>query len=58
MIGPEDVGGKVFGACFDLLQVKGGKFVRVYPEEARNVRLQGVERRDREGEPERVASGA
>ena len=31
MIGPEDVGGKVFGGCFDLLQVKGGKFVRVYP---------------------------
>ena len=40
MIGPEDVGGKVFGGCFDLLQVKGGKFVRVYPEEARNLRLQ------------------
>ena len=31
MIGPEDVGGKVFKNCFDLLQVKGGKFVRVYP---------------------------
>ena len=31
MIGPEDVGGKVFGGCFDLLQVKGAKFVRVYP---------------------------
>jgi ABC-type branched-subunit amino acid transport system substrate-binding protein len=31
MVGPEDVGGKVFGACFDILQVKSGKFVRVYP---------------------------
>jgi hypothetical protein len=31
MIGPEDVGGKVISPCFDLLQVKGGKFVRVYP---------------------------
>ena len=31
MIGPEDVGGKVASPCFDILQVKGGKFVRVYP---------------------------
>ncbi|HZP30891.1 MAG TPA: ABC transporter substrate-binding protein [Acidimicrobiia bacterium] len=31
IIGPLDVGGKVFGTCFALLQVKGGKFVRVYP---------------------------
>jgi hypothetical protein len=31
ILGPTDVGGKVFGTCFALLQVKGGKFVRVYP---------------------------
>ncbi len=31
MTGPNDVGGKVFSGCFALLQVKGGKFVRVYP---------------------------
>ena len=31
MTGPNDVGGKVFSGCFSLLQVKGGKFVRVYP---------------------------
>ncbi len=31
IIGTQDIGGKVFGTCFALLQVKGGKFVRVYP---------------------------
>jgi hypothetical protein len=31
ILGPTDVGSKVFGTCFALLQVKGGKFVRVYP---------------------------
>jgi ABC-type branched-subunit amino acid transport system substrate-binding protein len=34
MVGPEDVGGKVISPCFDILQVKGGKFVRVYPKKA------------------------
>ena len=31
LIGTQDTGGKAFGTCFALLQVKGGKFVRVYP---------------------------
>jgi hypothetical protein len=31
IIGNQDIGSKVFGTCFALLQVKGGKFVRVYP---------------------------
>ena len=57
MIGPSYVGGKVFKNCFDLLQVKGGKFVRVYPKKPGNVRLQGVERRHREGEPGGLVSG-
>ncbi|HZP29589.1 MAG TPA: ABC transporter substrate-binding protein [Acidimicrobiia bacterium] len=34
MIGPTDIGGKVPGGCFDLLQLKGGKWVRVYPKKA------------------------
>ncbi len=31
MIGPDDVGGHVQSPCFALLQVKHGKFTRVYP---------------------------
>jgi len=31
MIGPEDVGAKIPGPCFNLMQVKAVKFVRVYP---------------------------
>jgi hypothetical protein len=31
MTGPTDIGGKNPGGCFDLLQVKNGKWTRVYP---------------------------
>jgi hypothetical protein len=31
MIGPTDIGGKVPSGCFALLQLKGGKWKRVYP---------------------------
>jgi hypothetical protein len=31
MIGPTDIGGKVPSGCFSLLQLKGGKWKRVYP---------------------------
>jgi ABC-type branched-subunit amino acid transport system substrate-binding protein len=34
MIGPSDVGGKVPSGCFALIQLKGGKWVRVYPKKA------------------------
>jgi len=34
MIGPTDIGGKVPNGCFDLLQLKGGKWKRVYPKKA------------------------
>jgi ABC-type branched-subunit amino acid transport system substrate-binding protein len=34
MMGPTDIGGKFPSGCFDLLQVKGGKFTRVYPSKA------------------------
>jgi hypothetical protein len=33
MIGPTDVGGHVLNGCFVLMQVKGGKYVRVTPKE-------------------------
>jgi hypothetical protein len=33
MLGPTDVGGKKPNGCFVLLQVKGGKYVRVFPKE-------------------------
>jgi hypothetical protein len=33
MLGPTDVGGKKVTGCFVLTQVKGGKYVRVYPKE-------------------------
>jgi hypothetical protein len=31
MLGPTDVGGKQLNGCFVLTQVKGGKYVRVFP---------------------------
>ena len=31
MLGPTDVGGKKLNGCFALMQVKGGKYVRVFP---------------------------
>jgi hypothetical protein len=31
MLGPTDVGGKKLNGCFVLTQVKGGKYVRVFP---------------------------
>ncbi len=31
MTGPTDIGGKTPSGCYDLLQVKNGKFTRVYP---------------------------
>ena len=34
MIGPTDIGGKVPNGCFALLQLKGGKWKRVYPKKA------------------------
>jgi hypothetical protein len=34
MIGPTDIGGKVPSGCFSLLQLKGGKWKRVYPKKA------------------------
>ena len=34
MIGPTDVGNKVPNGCFALLQLKGGKWKRVYPKKA------------------------
>jgi hypothetical protein len=33
MLGPTDVGGKKVTGCFVLTQVKGGKYVRVFPKE-------------------------
>jgi hypothetical protein len=33
MLGPTDVGGHKFNGCFVLTQVKGGKYVRVFPKE-------------------------
>ena len=33
MLGPTDVGGKKLNGCFALMQVKGGKYVRVFPKE-------------------------
>jgi Periplasmic binding protein len=33
MLGPTDVGGKKLNGCFVLTQVKGGKYVRVFPKE-------------------------
>jgi hypothetical protein len=33
MLGPTDVGGKKVNGCFVLMQVKGGKYVRVTPKE-------------------------
>ena len=57
MIGPEDVGGQGVQA---LLRPAAGQGRQVRPgvsEEARNLRLQGVERRHREGEPGGLVSG-
>jgi ABC-type branched-subunit amino acid transport system substrate-binding protein len=34
MLGPTDVGGHKIGACFVLMQVKDGKYVRVHPKAA------------------------
>jgi ABC-type branched-subunit amino acid transport system substrate-binding protein len=34
MLGPTDVGGHKVNACFVLMQVKGGKYVRVFPKQA------------------------
>jgi len=33
MLGPTDVGGKKLNGCFVLTQVKGGKYVRIFPKE-------------------------
>jgi Periplasmic binding protein len=33
MLGPTDMGGKKLNGCFALTQVKGGKYVRVFPKE-------------------------
>ena len=33
MLGPTDVGGQKLNGCFVLTQVKGGKYVRVFPKE-------------------------
>jgi hypothetical protein len=33
MLGPTDVGGRKLNGCFALMQVKGGKYVRVTPKE-------------------------
>jgi len=34
MLGPSDVGGHKINGCFLLMQVKGGKYVRVFPKQA------------------------
>jgi hypothetical protein len=33
MLGPTDVGGHKPSPCFVLMQVKGGKYVRVFPKQ-------------------------
>jgi hypothetical protein len=33
MLGPTDVGGHKVNGCFVLTQIKGGKYVRVFPKE-------------------------
>ena len=52
MTATTDIGNKVPSNCFMIEQYKNGKFVRVYPDEAGHVRLQGVEPLHLQGRPQ------
>ena len=55
MLGKTDVGKRLPTPCYALLQVQNGKFVRVYPKKAGNLRLQPGQPPDDQARPARGA---